>query len=214
MARHEAAHQVGQLRRRAQQHRLEGGDHELFGAGSADPGRGRGGRELPQPPPNAAKAAIREAIANSPRALKTPAPDVILSAFDSSAISYRARFWIDDYERDEAARDRCARLSTIRSRAMASRFRGRFKSSTERAWNEPGDAERIRACERLLAGVDLFATLGEDQRREIASATTPRMYGDGEAIVTQGAAGSSMFVVQSGRVVVVARAGTPRGGDH
>ena len=51
------------------------------------------------------KAAIGEALANSSRALKTPAPDVVLAAFDSSAINYRVRFWIEDYERDEAARD-------------------------------------------------------------------------------------------------------------
>ena len=29
----------------------------------------------------------------------------MLVRFDSSSIAYRARFWIEDYERDEAARD-------------------------------------------------------------------------------------------------------------
>ena len=37
-------------------------------------------------PPNLVKKAIHEAIANAPRALKTPPPDVVLRAFDSSAI--------------------------------------------------------------------------------------------------------------------------------
>src|SRR4029079_11857555 len=55
--------------------------------------------------PGEVKAAIGEALANSPRVLKTPPPDTILAAFDSSAINYRVRFWIQDYERDEAARD-------------------------------------------------------------------------------------------------------------
>ena len=55
--------------------------------------------------PNIVKAAIREAIENAPRAMKEPPPDVILGSFDDSAITYRARFWIEDYERDEAARD-------------------------------------------------------------------------------------------------------------
>src|SRR5207249_9596545 len=55
--------------------------------------------------PNVVKEAIGEALANSPRALQAPAPDIILGAFDSSAITYRVRFWIEDYERDEAARD-------------------------------------------------------------------------------------------------------------
>src|SRR4051794_28858321 len=52
--------------------------------------------------PGLVKAAIAEALGNSPRALKTPAPDVMLVRFDSSSIGYRARFWIEDYERDEA----------------------------------------------------------------------------------------------------------------
>ena len=154
-------------------------------------------------PPNAVKAAIREAIANSPRALKTPAPDIILGAFDSSAISYRARFWIEDYERDEAARDQVRTAIYYSFARHGIEIPWPIQVQYEREWHEPGDADRIRECERLLAGVDLFATLGEDQRREIASATMPRTYGDGEAIVTQGAAGSSMFVVQSGRVVVI-----------
>ena len=55
--------------------------------------------------PTAVKAAIGEALANSSRVLTAPAPDIMLGAFDSSAITYRVRFWIEDYERDEAARD-------------------------------------------------------------------------------------------------------------
>src|SRR3954465_7263662 len=55
--------------------------------------------------PGEVKSAIGEALANSARVLKTPPPHTILAAFDSSAINYRVRFWIEDYERDEAARD-------------------------------------------------------------------------------------------------------------
>src|SRR5262245_30072632 len=47
--------------------------------------------------PSVVKAAIAEALSNSARALKTPPPDVHLTSFDSSAINYRVRFWIDDY---------------------------------------------------------------------------------------------------------------------
>ena len=55
--------------------------------------------------PSVVKSAIGEALANSSRVLKTPSADVVLASFDSSAINYRVRFWIDDYDRDEAARD-------------------------------------------------------------------------------------------------------------
>ena len=49
----------------------------------------------------------------------------------------------------------------------------------------------------------LFAACSTEQRSEIAAATSTRLFGDGEAIVRQGAEGQSMFVVCSGRVSVV-----------
>lgn len=153
--------------------------------------------------PNIVKAAIREAIANSPRALKTPAPDVILGAFDSSAITYRARFWIEDYERDEAARDQVRTAIYYTFARQGIEIPWPIQVQYERAWNEPASEDGMQERDRLLAGVDLFAALDENQRRAIASATTPRTYGDGEAIVREGEPGHSMFVVGSGRVVVV-----------
>ncbi|MBA3295966.1 MAG: mechanosensitive ion channel family protein, partial [Acidobacteria bacterium] len=56
-------------------------------------------------PPNVVKRAALESIQNCPLVLTAPAPDVLLTSFDASSITYRVRFWIEDYERDEAARD-------------------------------------------------------------------------------------------------------------
>jgi small-conductance mechanosensitive channel/CRP-like cAMP-binding protein len=153
--------------------------------------------------PTAVKAAIGEALANCPRALKTPAPDIILGAFDSSAITYRVRFWIEDYERDEAARDQVRTAIYYAFARHDIEIPWPIQVQYERESTELDPAARVQDRDRLLAGVDLFATLGEDQRREIASATTSRMYGDGEAIVRQDEAGHSMFIVGSGRAVVV-----------
>ena len=55
--------------------------------------------------PAAVKQAMQDAMAQSPHVLPTPAPDVLLVGFDASSMNYRARFWVDDYERDEEARD-------------------------------------------------------------------------------------------------------------
>ena len=56
-------------------------------------------------PPNHVKDVIALAIANEPRVLKTPAPEIVIADFGSSAVIYRARFWIDDYAVDVSARD-------------------------------------------------------------------------------------------------------------
>jgi small-conductance mechanosensitive channel/CRP-like cAMP-binding protein len=153
--------------------------------------------------PNAVKAAIGEALANSPLALQTPASDTVLGAFDSSAIMYRVRFWIEDYERDEAARDQVRTAIYYAFARHDIEIPWPIQVQYEREWKDLDQAARVQERDRLLAGVDLFATLGEDQRREIASATTSRMYGDGEAIVRQGEAGHSMFIIGSGRAAVV-----------
>ncbi len=152
--------------------------------------------------PALAKAAIAEALGNSPRALKAPPPDIMLVRFDSSSIAYRARFWIEDYERDEAARDevRTAIYYAFARHGIEIPFPIQVEYSRE--WVEPDVSARQRNRDRLLAGVDLFAGLTEDQRREIAAATTDKVFGHGEAIVRQGRPGESMFVVGSGTAVV------------
>ena len=154
-------------------------------------------------PPNLVKKAIHEAIANAPRTLKTPPPDVVLRAFDSSAITYRARFWIEDYERDEAARDEVRTAIYYAFDRHGIEIPWPIQVQYEREWGEPSAEAVVQERDRLLAGVDLFATLAPEQRRAIASAMTRRAFGDGEAIVRQGDGGGSMFVVASGRVAVV-----------
>jgi small-conductance mechanosensitive channel len=156
--------------------------------------------------PNAVKGAILEALANSSRALKTPAPDVLLVRFDDSAVAYRVRFWIEDYERDEAARDQ-VRTSIYYSFARHGiEIPWPIQVQYEKVWPE-SDVAGLQDRQQLLAEVDLYAGLSDDQRREIASATKVRVFGDGEAIVRQGSAGHSMFVVASGRAVVMLEPG-------
>jgi small-conductance mechanosensitive channel/CRP-like cAMP-binding protein len=153
--------------------------------------------------PNAVKSAIREAMAQSPCVLATPASDVVLVAFDSSAVTYRARFWVADYERDEASRDqvRTAIYYAFARRGIEIPYP--IQVQYERDWPEPDVATKQRHRESLIAGVDLFASLDEDERRAIATATTTRVFGDGEVVVRQGEPGHSMYIVCSGRATVV-----------
>src|SRR5215218_8898004 len=54
--------------------------------------------------PALVKRTMLEATAQS-RYVLTSAADVLLVAFDASSMNYRVRFWVDDYEVDERARD-------------------------------------------------------------------------------------------------------------
>lgn len=153
--------------------------------------------------PNAVKSAIGEALANSSRVLKAPPPDVVLLSFDASAINYRVRFWIEDYERDEAAKDEVRTGIYYAFARHGIEIPWPIQVQYERDWNEPDAGTVTSARGRLLAGVDLFAGLSEDMVAEIAGATQARTYGNGEPIVRQGEPGQSMFVIASGGASVV-----------
>ena len=153
--------------------------------------------------PGEVKAAIAEALSQVPRVLESPASDSLLHSFDGSAITYRVRFWVADYEFDDEARDevRTALFYAFGRRGLEIPLP--IEVGYEREWPEPDEATRIHDRERALAGVDLFARLTDEHRREIAQATRMEVFGDGEAIVRQDAPGHSMFIVCSGRVEVV-----------
>jgi small-conductance mechanosensitive channel/CRP-like cAMP-binding protein len=160
-----------------------------------------------QSAPNEVKAAIHDAMSQVSGVLPLPSADVLLTSFDASGITYKARFWIDDYERDELYRDqvRTAIYYVFARKGIEIPYPIQVEYSRE--WPQPDVAGLQRERERVLCGVDIFARLTNDQRQEIAAATTTRTFGDGEAIVRQGTPGQSMFVVCSGVVSVVLEPG-------
>ena len=149
------------------------------------------------------KAAIAEALSQVTRVLKSPAPDALLHSFDGSAITYRVRFWVADYEFDDEARDQVRTALFYAFGRHGIEIPWPIEVGYEREWPEPDEATKLRVREQALAGIDLFARLGEEHRRGIAKATRMLVFGDGESIVRQDQAGHSMFIVTSGRVEVV-----------
>jgi len=153
--------------------------------------------------PNRVKAAIHEAMSHAARVLKAPKPDVLLANFDSSAITYRARFWIQDYEEDDTARDEVRTAIYYAFGRHGIEIPWPIQVQYEKEWADPDPAVGRNQREGWLASIDLFATLSEAQRSDIAAMTTTRLYGDGEAIVREGEPGHSMFVVCLGAGAVL-----------
>jgi small-conductance mechanosensitive channel/CRP-like cAMP-binding protein len=158
-------------------------------------------------PPNAVKAAIAEALRNCPLVLTAPAPDVVLLAFDASAITYRARFWVQDYEADERARDQ------VRTAIYYSFQRHQIEIPWPISVEYKGELpqadrdDRRREVAASLSNTDLFSPLPEEVRNAIASACVVAEYGNGEGIVRQGEPGQSMFIVARGEVSVLLEPG-------
>jgi CRP-like cAMP-binding protein len=157
--------------------------------------------------PFAVKQAIQHAMAQSPNVLRHPPPDVLLVGFDASSMNYRARFWVDDYETDQATKDqvRVAIHYAFARRGIEIPYPIQVEYS--RDWPSPDPATEQGLRERVLGSVDLFARLSEAQRADLAAATVAHTFGDGETIVRQGEAGHSMYVLCSGRAAVVLEPG-------
>jgi len=153
--------------------------------------------------PAEVKAAALEALCQVPRVLQSPAPDVLLHAFDGSAITYRIRFWVADYEFDDEARDEARTAIFYAFGRRGIEIPWPIEVGYSREWPEPDAEAKQLERESVLARVELFSRLTDDQRREIAAASSIRRFGAGEVIVRQNEPGQSMFVVCSGAVAVV-----------
>ena len=149
------------------------------------------------------KAAALESLRQVPRVLTAPPPEVLLHSFDGSAITYRIRFWIADYEHDDAIRDEVRTAIFYAFGRRGIEIPWPIEVGYSREWPEPDAATKQQERERVLARVDLFSRLTDDQRRDIAAASAIRLFGAGETIVRQHDPGQSMFIICSGAVVVV-----------
>jgi small-conductance mechanosensitive channel/CRP-like cAMP-binding protein len=154
-------------------------------------------------PPNQVKTAILDAMAQVTCVLPAPAADVLVMAFADSSITYRARFWVTNYEFDDEARDQVR--AAIYYAFSRHGIEIPFPIQVQYDLDPPGpdEATRERQREALLKEVDLFATLTDEQRRMLAAATRTRTFGSGEVVVREGEPGQSMYVVASGKVAVV-----------
>ena len=131
------------------------------------------------------KAAALDALRQVSRVLEAPAPDVLLHSFDGSAITYRVRFWIADYEHDDETRDEVRTSIFYAFGRRGIEIPWPIEVGYSRDWPEPDAATKQQERERVLARVDLFSRLTDEQRRDIAAASAIRLYGAGEVIVRQ-----------------------------
>ena len=122
-----------------------------------------------QTPPNDVKAAILRAIDQAPGVLKTPLPDALLVDFANSSINYRARFWIDDFSRDNHAKDavRTAIYYEFRRRNIEIPYPIQVEYSKEEA---PADTpERRDRFRQALAAVHVLAPLPAEAHSALAA---------------------------------------------
>ena len=165
-------------------------------------------------PPNTVKAVMLDVLDREPLVLKTPAPVVHVISFDASSILHRARFWIQHFPMDEVITDRVRTgiYYAFKRENIDIPYPTAVEYGAELQAPGPdpaaiktrrGSARRARTCSGCCRSSD---------RQALASASPLRLFGADEAIVRQGDAGHSAFVVCDGRVRVEPRPGRCRTG--
>jgi small-conductance mechanosensitive channel/CRP-like cAMP-binding protein len=159
-------------------------------------------------PPNVVKGVIADAIRDASLVSRERAPEVLLVNFGDSALIYRARFWIADFEADERAKDQVRSLIyyAFRRSGLSIPFHIEVQMSTEEAGLV---APRITSRADALAKVAMFAPLTDGERTQVVSIAKPVLFAAGESIVREGDAGRSLFAIVRGEAAV-AVAGTQR----
>ncbi len=155
-------------------------------------------------PPAPAREALEAAGRDLPGIAQYPEPTAYVKSFDDFAVSYELRYWLEDYARflelDSQIRERVwYRLD---------RENIRIAYPLHRQWRyEAGPLvtpSRREAIEAAIANVDLFALLSDEAKGRIADGARERRFAAGEMVVREGERGSSMFLVESGRLGVSA----------
>jgi small-conductance mechanosensitive channel len=153
-------------------------------------------------PPNFVREAILTALTRCPRVLKQPKADVVLVDFGASALIFRARFWVQDFETDERARDEVRTAIYYEFRRHEIEIPWPIQIEYQR-YEEPVDVDAVRSrYASQVAAAPIFAAVEPDVHAALAAAARERLFGRGEVVVTEGEPGASMFLVTEGSLAI------------
>jgi small-conductance mechanosensitive channel/CRP-like cAMP-binding protein len=151
-------------------------------------------------PPNEVKDAMYQAAAAAPGVLRDPAVKVFLIDFAESAVQYEIKFWLMD------GRLFADIIDGVRTNVWYELNRRgiRLAFSTQQIeLVRNGRLKRTSDAElNLLASQPLFSSLDQFQLDQLAQRSRRVRFGRGEKIISQGAAGNSMFILATGKAEV------------
>jgi small-conductance mechanosensitive channel/CRP-like cAMP-binding protein len=161
--------------------------------------------------PQTVQRIILDAIRGSFGVLEHPAPSVVTNAFTERGVEHWVRLFTTEFDKrdrvDGMARDRIwfalARHGIeIPVATQTVRYTRLSAAAPESA---PAREERLAG---VLCRVDLLASLDTGELRTLAAGAAEQSFAAGEAVIRQGDPGTSMYVIEAGRVAVTAVLGS------
>ena len=165
-------------------------------------------------PPNTTKAVVERILAHTAEVMKQPPPQVYVVEYGDFAVSYRIRFWMRDYGRQEAIRD--AIMTSIWYAFRRNGIEIPYPIRTLHMGEAGGDARERDQIEsqriETLRQVDFLRELSDDEMAVLVPTVYEAAFGRGEIICREGDEGDTFYVLRRGRVEVTAAAldGTTR----
>lgn len=153
-------------------------------------------------PPEEAKGILLRVAQDEPMVLPEPQPVVRLQTMADSSINYQLKFWLHDPAQRNLA------LSELQTKAWYAIQRAGWsfpfphRQLVTTPVREPFPNQR----DEIMAGLrqsHLFDALTHEEVEYLADSAMLRPYAPGEQVVRQGDAGSSLFFVLRGEVLVV-----------
>lgn len=154
-------------------------------------------------------AVVREAVRDTENVSPRMTPIIRIRNLGDSSVDYEAKYWLEDYARfnDTDALVRQRIWYAFRRAGLTFAFPTRTLHVERTSARKDGRRHTQNDFLERLAAVELFAPLSETELAQLAANTESHVYAPNEAIIRQGDAGDSMFVVNKGTVRVVGRDG-------
>ncbi len=156
-------------------------------------------------PPEEVRSVLKAAVSGIEGLARSREPVVYLKSFDASAVTYEVRYWLDDYATHLEVD------SEVRERAWYALDRAGLRIAypvVRQHLYRAGPLEvpsRRPAIAEVISRAALFAPLSEEQRGRLVEGARERRYAPDEVVVEEGDRGSSMFLIEKGKVGVSIR---------
>jgi small-conductance mechanosensitive channel/CRP-like cAMP-binding protein len=159
-------------------------------------------------PPQDVIDTVREALSTAriQRVATTPPPDCILKSFEDSYARYAVRYFLNDIRVDDPTD------SEVRSVVHAALKRrniplsipaeARFITHEDETRTARKQAVDVSRRAKVLANIDLFRDLTDDDRRDLAQRMRIAPFHAGEILTRQGAEGHELYLLADGRASV------------
>ncbi len=154
-------------------------------------------------PPNRVKGAIMEGVLMCGDTLRQPPPRVLTHEYGSSAIIYRMRFWVKDYEKIQRIADEVLTNIWYVFKRYNITIPWPIRNVYMRQEETLTIEETADSITDLLRQVDIFTPLTRQQLESLSEGLVPKFFGRGEVLVKQGDEGESFYVIEQGRVEVL-----------